>query len=96
MSDHPHGLINTRLFVIGLVLIIAWTCYVRWPTTPQTVPSNIVRVVNPLPTLMPTATPPLVVPTVPSAVAPPPIPVYDGGTTVTTNVTINVCVGICR
>ena len=95
MSNEPHGLINMRLFVVGLILIIVMVGYYRWPTHPQPA-SDMVRVVMPLPTLMPTATPPLVVPTVPSAVAPPPIPVYDGGTTVTTNVTINVCVGICR
>ena len=97
MSDEPHGLINTRLLVIGVLLIIAWTCYFRWPAHPQTVPSDMVRVVQPLPTLMPTATPFLIVPTpMPVPDAPPYLPVYDGGNTTNVNVNVNVCVGLCR
>ena len=96
MSDEPHGLINTRLLVIGLVLIIAMTGYFRWPMHPQP-SSDIVRVVNPLPTLMPTSTPFLIVPTpMPVPDAPPYLPVYDGGNTTNVNVNVNVCVGLCR
>ncbi|MEI7645657.1 MAG: hypothetical protein WCJ55_15390 [Chloroflexales bacterium] len=97
MSNEPHGLINRRLFVVGLVLIIAWAGYRQWPAPSMPVP-DLVRVVNPLPTLMPTATPPLMVPTpmpIPVA-APPSIPVYDGGSTTNVNVNVNVCVGLCR
>ena len=97
MSDEPHGLIDTRLLVIGLILIIAMTCYLRWPAHPQTVPSDMVRVVQPLPTLMPTATPFLLVPTpMPVAAPPPAVMAYDGGNTTNVNVNVSVCVGLCR
>ena len=96
MSDEPHGRINTRLLVIGLGLIIAWTSYFRWPTHPQP-SSDMVRVVEPLPTLMPTSTPFLIVPTPRPVVAPPPVVMaYDGGNTTNVNVNVNVCVGLCR
>ena len=97
MSNEPHGLINTRLLVLGLVLIIVMACYLRWPAPTQPVP-DLVRVVQPLPTLMPTATPPLVVPALPTpAVLPTPVVLaYDGGNTTNVNVNVNVCVGLCR
>ena len=51
MSDEPHGLINTRLFMIGLVLIVIMAGYLRWPAPSQPVPTQVL-VVMPLPTLM--------------------------------------------
>jgi hypothetical protein len=97
VSDDPHGIINRRLFMIGLVLIIVMAGYFRWPAHPQTVPPGMVRIVQPLPTLMPTATPFLLVPTPMPVAAPPPVVMsYDGGNTTNVNVNVNVCVGLCR
>ena len=97
MSNEPRGLINMRLFVVGLILIIVMVGYYRWPAHPQPVP-DMVRVENPLPTLMPTATPPLVVPMAPAPAVLPTsvVPAYNGGNTTNVNVNVNVCVGFCR